>query len=214
MLDGATKSFQQSFNAQIAVDSTSQIIVAAAVTQDAVDNGQLVPLLASVGTNTGRLPAVATADNGYFSEAAITDERLAGIDLYVATGRERKAAPPLVSSGPVAIAATQTDNLVPAPRQPNTAPPPSVIQQMREKLATDTGKATYRLRRSVVEPVFGQIKEGRGFRRFSFRGLAKVAAEWDLVALTHNLLKLFRSGWRGGAGQAISEAIKAGNGRA
>lgn len=214
MLDGATKSFQQSFNAQIAVDSTSQIIVAAAITQDAVDNGQLVPLLVSVGANTGRLPAVATADNGYFSEAAITDERLAGIDLYVATGRERKAVPPLASSDPVAIATTQTNNLVPAPQQLSTAPPPSVIQQMREKLATDTGKATYRLRKSVVEPVFGQIKEVRGFRRFSFRGLAKVAAEWDLVALTHNLLKLFRSGWRGGTGQAINEMIQTGRGRA
>jgi hypothetical protein len=188
---------QPSFNAQIAVDSTSQVIVAAAVTQDAVDNGPLVPLLVSVGTNTGRLPAIATADNGYFSEVAITDERLAGIDLYVATGRERKAASPLASLDPAANATTQTDNLVPAPQQLSTAPPSSVVQQMRDKLATDTGKATYRLRKSVVEPVFGQIKEARGFRRFSFRGLAKVAAEWDLVALTHNLLKLFRSGWRG-----------------
>lgn len=205
MLDGATKSFQQSFNAQIAVDSTAQIIVAAAVTQDAVDNGQLVPLLVSVGTNIGRLPAVATADNGYFSEAAIKDERLAGVDLYVAAGRERKAVPPLASSDSGDIAATPPLSKV---------PPPTVIQQMREKLATDTGKATYKLRKSVVEPVFGQIKEGRGFRRFSFRGLARVAAEWDLVALTHNLLKLFRSGWRGGAGQSISEAIKAGTGRA
>ena len=217
MLDGATKSFQQAFNAQIAVDSTSQIIVAAAVTQDAVDNGQLVPLLVNVGTNIGRLPDVATADNGYFSEAAITDERLAGIDLYVATGRERKAAPPLASSDPVAIATTQsprTDNLVPAPQQIGTTAPPSVIQQMRDKLASHTGRATYKLRKSIVEPVFGQIKEGRGFRRFSFRGLAKVAAEWDLVALTHNLLKLFRSGWRGGVGQAIREVIPTGSGRA
>ena len=85
---------------------------------------------------------------------------------------------------------------------------------MREKLATDTGKATYKLRKSVVEPVFCQIKEGRGFRRFSFRGLEKVAAEWDLVALTHNLLKLFRSGWRGGVGKAIRGAIQSGAGRA
>ena len=57
------------------------------------------------------------------------------------------------------------------------------------------GKAIYKLRKSVVEPVFGQIKEARGFRRFSFRGLVKVTAEWELVAWTHNLLKLFRSGW-------------------
>ena len=207
MLDGATKSFQQAFNAQIAVDSTAQIIVATAVTQDAVDNGQLVPLLVSVGANVGRLPTVATADNGYFSESAITDARLAGIDLYVATGRERKAAPPPASPDPVAIATTPP----PQTEQPlSTAPPPSVVQLMREKLGTDTGKATYKLRKSVVEPVFGQIKEARGFRRFSFRGLAKVAAEWDLVALTHNLLKLFRSGWRVGVGRAIGGVIEAG----
>ena len=66
---------------------------------------------------------------------------------------------------------------------------------MREKLATAAGKATYKMRKSVVEPVFGQIKEARGFRRFSFRGLVKVTAEWELVAWTHNLLKLFRSRW-------------------
>ncbi len=134
----------------------------------------------------------------------------------MATGRERKAAPPLASSDPVASVTTppsQADSEV--SREPLSAtPPPTVIQQMRKKLATDTGKATYKLRKSVVEPVFGQIKEVRGFRRFSFRGLAKVAAEWDLVALTHNLLKLFRSGWRGGVGQAIGEVIEAGSKRA
>lgn len=212
MLDGATKSFQQSFNAQIAVDSTSQIIVAAAVTQDAVDNRQLVPLLVSVGANAGRSPAVATADNGYFSEAAISDERLAGIDLYVATGRERKAAPLSADTGLIPVATTpprQPDDLAPAPAPLGTTPPPTVTQKMRAKLATEEGRATYKLRKSVVEPVFGQIKEVRGFRRLSFRGLAKVAAEWDLVALTHNILKLFRSGWRRGAGQAIGGLIEA-----
>ena len=73
--------------------------------------------------------------------------------------------------------------------------PLSVKQQMRDKLKSAAGKAIYRMRKAIVEPVFGQIKEVRGFRQFSFRGLAKVTAEWDLVALTHNLLKLFRSGW-------------------
>lgn len=66
------------------------------------------------------------------------------------------------------------------------------------------------LRKSIVEPVFGQIKQARGFRQFSLGGLAKVTAEWDLVALTHNLLKLFRSGWRRGAGPAMSEFITEG----
>jgi hypothetical protein len=70
-----------------------------------------------------------------------------------------------------------------------------VIAAMRAKLQTAAGHAVYALRKTIVEPVFGQIKEGQDFRRFSFRGEAKVRAEWLLVCCTHNLLKLFRSGW-------------------
>lgn len=78
-----------------------------------------------------------------------------------------------------------------------SAPPPPeapVSEQMRHKLRTAEGRAVYRQRKAVVEPVFGQMKEARGFRRFSFRGLSKVTAEWALIRLTHNLLKLFRAG--------------------
>ena len=70
---------------------------------------------------------------------------------------------------------------------------------MRESLGTAAGRAAYALRKSIVEPVFGQIKEARGFRRFALRGLAHVRAEWQLICLTHNLLKLYRSGWTPGA---------------
>ena len=66
---------------------------------------------------------------------------------------------------------------------------------MRAKLQTTAGHAVYALRKAIVKPVFGQIKAGRGFRRFAFRGLGKVRAEWQLICLTHNLLKLFRAGW-------------------
>ena len=191
MLDGATKSFVQAFNAQIAVDADSQVIVAAAVTQDCVDNRQLVPLLLSVENNVGRLPDVATADNGYFNPDAITDQRLASVDLYVATGRERK--PPQT-----------TDGLSPTP----IIEPGSVVQQMRDKLATDTGRATYKLRKCIPEPVFGQIKEARGFRRFSLRGLANATAEWTVVALTHNLLKLFRAGWKADPIGPVAERVR------
>ncbi len=69
----------------------------------------------------------------------------------------------------------------------------TVMEQMRRKLKTVEGRAVYRMRKAIVEPVFGQIKEGRGFRRFSFRGKEKVVAEWLLICLTHNLLKLFRA---------------------
>jgi hypothetical protein len=68
-----------------------------------------------------------------------------------------------------------------------------VATAMRERLAGEEGRALYARRKAVVEPVFGQIKEARGFRRFSFRGFCAVEAEWRLVCLTHNLLKLFRA---------------------
>ena len=142
----------------------------------------------------GRLPEVATADNGYFNPDAITDERLAGVDLYVATARERRHAPPVGGSLPASPAALLA--VMPAPASVTSPTPPAVVQQMREKLATETGRSTYKLRKCIPEPVFGQIKEERGFRRFSFRGVAKVTAVWSLVAFSHNLLELFRSGWK------------------
>ena len=69
----------------------------------------------------------------------------------------------------------------------------SLREQMKQKLKTEAGRDLYRMRKAIVEPVFGQIKEWRGFRRFLLRGLHKVRAEWKLICLTHNLLKLFRS---------------------
>ena len=194
MLDGATKSFQQSYNTQIAVDDANQIIVAAAVTRDATDNHQLVPVLTQVEANTGKLPEVATADNGYMSPAALTDEKLKAVDLYIAPGRERSGtARPneAVTATPVEAAGTS-----------------SPFDEMRAKVRSEAGQAIYKRRKAVVEPVFGQIKQARGFRQFLLRGLEQVTAEWKLVALTHNLLKLFRSGWVSKAKVGIpSEAV-------
>ena len=178
MKDGATKSFVQAYNAQAAVDSTAQIIVAAAVTQAANDKQQLVPLLTQVTANVGAAPAVASADSGYFSEAAVTDPALAGIDLHVAPDRLKHGEALSAATGPPVLPADGTG-----------------IAAMRAKLQTTAGHAVYALRKTIVEPVFGQIKEGRRFRRFSFRGLAKVQAEWLLICGTHNLLKLFGAGW-------------------
>jgi transposase len=177
MKDGATGSFEQSYNAQIAVDGQAQIIVAATLTQAANDKQQLVPVLAEVKTNIGRLPEKVTADSGYFSSAAVTSEALSSVDLYVTPDRSK-----------------QTEELA---ELPAASPPPSeldhdVIARMREKLKTEPGRAVYKQRKMIVEPVFGQVKEVRGFRRFSFRGLQKNDAEWTLICLTHNLLKLFR----------------------
>ncbi len=177
MKDGATGSFEQSYNAQIAVDDRAQIIVAASLTQAANDKQQLVPVLAEVKTNVGRLPDKVTADAGYFSTSAVTSEVISSVDLYVTPDRGQKT--------------EQVEELT-TESSPPTELDQDVVSRMREKLKTEIGRAVYKQRKMIVEPVFGQVKEVRGFRRFSFRGLHKNEAEWSLICLTHNLLKLFR----------------------
>jgi len=177
MVNGATKSFEQCYNAQIVVDEHAQIIVASAVSQDVNDFGQLVPMLDAVQTNTGRKPDVASADSGYFSGENVTHQALSDINLLVAVGRERK----------------QADKEIPV--QDQEPEELTERQKMERKLATVEGKALYKRRKAIVEPVFGQIKQARNFRGFSFRGLKNVQQEWDFVCLTHNLLKIFRSGF-------------------
>ena len=176
MKDGATKGFEQAYNAQAGVDGHAQIIVACALTQEATDVGQFLPLVAQIEINTGQRPAAVLADAGYFSDANVTAPALTGIAVYV---------PP--------------DRSPHAPLAPGTVPTRAgkspVAATMRERLGTAAGRAAYALRKRIVEPVFGQIKEIRRFRRFALRGVANVRAEWQLICLTHNLLKLFRSGW-------------------
>ncbi len=177
MKDGATGSFEQSYNAQIAVDDTAQIIVAASLTQACNDKQQLVPVLAEVKLNVGRLPEKVTADSGYFSAAAVTNEALSSVDLYVTPDSGKQTEEELATESP-----------------PPTELELYVTARMREKVKTKSGREIYKQRKMIVEPVFGQVKEVRGFRRFSFRGLHKNEAEWSLICLTHNLLKLFRRG--------------------
>jgi len=178
MKDSATKEFVQGYNAQAAVDSQAQVIVAAAVTQQTNDKKQLVPMLEQVKEMTGNPPQQVTADAGYFSEKNVTDPKLEGMDLLVPPDRQKHGEPLPSATGPPS-------------RQAGT-----VAEQMRHKLRTPEGRAIYKMRKAVVEPVFGQIKEQRGFRRFLLRGLAPVQAEWQMICATHNLLKLFHSGWR------------------
>ncbi len=179
MPDGAHKgSFVQAYNAQIAVDAEAQIIVAAEVTQEANDKQQLAPMLEQVQQNTGVKPVASSEDAGYWSPEQVADKRVAGIDLHVATGRDKH--------GIAEETAPSTDATTEA----------TALNQMKQKLQTEAGRAIYKMRKAIVEPVFGQIKECRNFRRFSLRGLENVRAEWKLVCLTHNILKLFRSGRR------------------
>lgn len=174
----------QGYNAQAAVDAECQVIVAAAVTNQPPDQEHLPPMLAQVIANCAEAPAVATADSGYLSCENLAACAAHGVDAYIATGRDP------------AKATLPTETPTPA-RQARAA--------MSTKLATAEGKALYARRKVIIEPVFGQIKQARGFRRFSFRGLAGVRAEWFFVCATHNLLKLFKHGGRG-AGMASAPA--------
>jgi transposase len=172
MRDNSKKNYVQSYNTQLAVDSAAQIIVAAEVTQQVTDRNQLLPMVQSVQSNLNATPEVITADAGYWDSVELEDPSLAGIEVLVT---------PDAAFGEA------------KPELPPKAPQTAQAWAMRERLASDSGKALYKVRREVVEPVIGQIKQARGIRRFSFRGLAKVMAEWKLICATHNVLKLFRS---------------------
>jgi len=162
--------FIQGYNAQAAVDSHAQIIVAQDLAPGQTDQDQLVPLIDAIAANLGRSPAEASADAGYCSEAnlAALDER--GIAGYVAVARSKHAAD-----------AKRTIN------GPFT-------QAMHRKLKRAGRRSRYRLRKQVVEPVFGQIKQARGFRQFLLRGVKKVKAEWAMICTAHNILKLVKAG--------------------
>ena len=169
--------FLQGYNCQAAVDEANQIIVAQAVTNQPPDNGNLLPLVRQTQVNCGAAPEVVTADAGYWSPGvADTCAQETGSEALIAVARRKHwESDPTVTSGPPPEDAT--------PRE-----------RMLWKLRTQKGRAAYARRKATVEPVFGQTKEARGFRRFLLRGLDNVGAEWALVCTGHNLLKLFRAG--------------------
>ena len=169
--------FVQAYNAQAAVEPKLQLIVGQTVTQAANDKEQLIPMLATMEEQSGQRPDDILADSGYCSEKNLealdseeNPERR--VDGYIATERQKhdeyKESCP---KGPLPKEASRVD-------------------RMRRKLRTKAGKAVFAARKAIVEPVFGQIKQARGFRQFLLRGLEKVAAEWGLVCLAHNVLKL------------------------
>src|ERR1035437_5847261 len=171
MPDGAHKgSFVQAYNAQIAVDDKAQIIGAAELTQESNEKRQRAPMLERVKQNMGAKPEAATADAGYCSEEQLTDKRVEGIELYVATGKQKHGL-------------QEPDGAVVPEEIPVESE--SAVEKMKRKLKTETGEALYRKRKAVVEPVFGQIKAARGIRAFLLRGLVKVGAEWKLICATH-----------------------------
>jgi len=177
------KHFIQAYNAQVAVDSANQVIVAAEVTNKPSDRGQAEPMIAVVKDNTGQLPRQMSADAGYFSSDAVKNLTTLGIDVYMPPDKigHRFTLPP-----------------APRGRIPKSL---SIVDRMRRKLRTKKGKECYGLRKELPEPVFGQIKQVRGFEQFLLRGSDKVSSEWKVICTGHNLLKLFRVCGRGLFGQ-------------
>jgi IS5 family transposase len=150
------------------------VIVAIGVSNQPSDAVHLLPMLERIQVNTGRLPEALIADAGYCSTAnleACEDRRL---NAYISTSRQLHGQKP----------------------RPSRGKPPADLDargRMERKLRSKAGQAIYGLRKTIVDPVFGQIKGARGLDRFRLRGLEKVNGEWALMATTHNLLKLFRA---------------------
>src|ERR1039457_6673102 len=170
--------FVQGYNAQAAVEAERGLIVGQLVTEAANDKEQVEPMVAAIEQQSGQRPQAILADTGYCSEENLahlesSEQSERKIEGYIATGKQKhdeRLAP--CKRGPLPKGATR-------------------VERMRRQLQTKVGKAIYAARKCVVEPVFGQIKQARGFRQFLLRGKAKVQGEWALVCLTHNILRLF-----------------------
>jgi transposase len=177
--------FIQGYNGQAAVDSTAQVIVAQDLDARPTDQHQLVPMIEAIRANLGRDPAELSADSGFCSEANLTALEARGIDAYIATGRAKHAVAD--TTGDESVTGTVAAAALPSPEQ---ATPPTRVATMRKKIADGGHESPYRLRKQLPEPVFGQIKQARGFRQFLLRGVEKVRAEWAMICTVHNILKL------------------------
>lgn len=157
--------FEQCYNAQVAVDSTAQIVVAAEITQSAVDSKQLIPMVDAVTEIVGAAPKLVLADAGYRSEdnfQKLEDRKVKGV---VSLGREGRADRPVSSDLPATA-------------------------RMKKRLQSKRGRRRYATRKHIVEPAFGWVKRCLGFRSFSMRGIAAVSGEWKLVCLALNLRRM------------------------
>jgi transposase len=171
--------FVQAYNTQAAVEPDWQLIVGQTVTQATNDKQQLIPMVEVIAQQSGQRPEEILADSGYCSEKNLealesAEKPAERIEGYVATERQK-----------------HDEYLQPCPKGP-LPKGATRVDRMRRKLKTKAGKAVYAARKAIVEPVFGQIKQARGFRQFLLRGIEKVRGEWSLVCLTHNILKCYR----------------------
>jgi len=169
MGDGA---FDQAYNGQVAVEESNQIIVAQGLTPQGNDKQQVQPMVEQIKENLGGVPQKLSGDSGFYSEANVLYVRKEGIDDYLCPDRIKHGEPlPSVRGRPPAGL--------------------SFTDRVRRKLLTKQGRRTYGLRKQIVEPVFGQIKQARGLRQFLLRGVQKVQGEWSLWCTGHNLLKIW-----------------------
>jgi hypothetical protein len=182
MKAGSGQHFEQSYNAQIAVDQ-AMLIVGQRVSVAPNDKKELVPTVAAISPVVAPEIKAVLTDSGFFSEAAVqtveqkADGTATGVTVYAAvakTDHHKKVA-----------------DLLPQPEPPAPAPAATAKEKMAHRLKTKIGQELYKLRKQTVEPVFGIIKEVMGFRRFSLRGHAKVSLEWTLVCVSYNLKRLF-----------------------
>jgi transposase len=173
MLKGSD-GFLQGYNTQIAVEPVFQLIVGQTVTQAANDKQQMVPLIEAIEEQSGQKPEGVLADNGYCSDENLKYLATRRMEGFVATGKQKHG-----------------ERRKPCRRGPLLREA-SRVERMERKLETKVGAAVYATRKFIVEPVFGQIKQARGFRQFLLRGIEKVRGEWALICMTHNILKFHK----------------------
>lgn len=194
----AKGSVLQGYNCQAAVDARAQIIVAADVTDETNDKRQAQPMLTQVLVNTEQVSRMVSMDTGYFSEANVTALTALGCTPLIPPDRQLHS------------------RVVPAAPRGRPLAGLSVADRMRRTLRTRRGRRHYAQRKAIVEPVFGQIKQGRRFRQFLLRGMEKVRGEWALICLTQNMRKLWtaqhpgrrrpQDRWRGPQGRRKTES--------
>jgi IS5 family transposase len=170
------RGWELGYTADLAV-SDDHLIVATRVTQNATDNGSLVPLVDEVEQRCGEAPEKVTGDAGFFSGGAVREMKRRGIDLYVPDNNlrhEMQTGQRAAGIGKRVIRDVEH-------------------QRLRQKLRSPEGRRIYQRRQAVVEPVFGILKEQRGMRKFARRGLAAVTTEWMLLVIAYNLTRMRRS---------------------
>jgi hypothetical protein len=159
---------------RISVEPVFQLIVGQTVTQAANDKQQMVPLVEAIEEQSGQKPEGVLTDNGYCSDENLKYLARKRMEGFVATGKQKHG-----------------ERRKPCQRGPSPREA-SRVERMERKLETKVEAAVYATRKFIVEPVFGQIKQARGFRQFLLRGIEKVRGEWALICMTHNILEFHK----------------------